>query len=796
MTLAHTTRQNNLWSSKALSAAFFLCMLSSFLFTACGDDGTTENVTNITQMGVEVVASVEDLPKCEKDNQGEQALVKGESSVRVCVDGKWFVTKESTKDTVYVEDGDFSCTTKELKDKSGLKIVCNGDSIGVVLNGEKGADGTNGTNGDDGAGCAVVEQTDSTVVINCGGQTMTLNLGSAAALDSLEPDSERHAVSLDTLAGVSQKGPFLKGSTVYLYELSDGRTLKQTNGNFVSNITSDDGRFRFTTRNLMSQYALIVVDGKYRNEVTGDPTNTSIRLQAYTDVLNRKNANVNLLTQLEMNRVYYLVTREKKRFKVAKHQAQMEILDAFHIDTTIINKSSEDLNVFGDTEADAALLAISILLQGDSSETALSVLLSEIADDMESDGKWDDSVSKARIAEWALAVDTVGKLAEFRSHVQDWGLGSGKAPNFEKYMRIFWSKELGLGVCGNKNNPVGTVRRVSNPNSTKYYAEKYTDTMSVGGKIRFTCVDADSAKWRVAENLEKDRFDWNPDNAEDGSLFNGQITGLKMVWDKDTLRYASESEIYCNKGCTSYNENTFIKVDESEFAEYGYMCDTNSSLSSFVTVKRKASKFGTMTDVRNDRTYYTIKIGKQTWMAENLDFEYKVDGVSYGNVCNADDCKVYGRYYYWSAAMDSAGVYSENGKGCGYGKTCIPVEPVRGICPEGWHLPNSVEWDNLYSAMGSSPSAMQARGVEAWPNATDAYGFSALPADRYNGYDNKVTLGLGFGKTADFWGPYDRDGSSASHWSLSEKSAAFNDGNYNKFFAYPVRCVQDAPAVP
>ena len=78
-------------------------------------------------MGVEVVASVEDLPKCEKDNQGEQALVKGESSVRVCVDGKWFVTKESTKDTVYVEDGDFSCTTKELKDKSGLKIVCNGD---------------------------------------------------------------------------------------------------------------------------------------------------------------------------------------------------------------------------------------------------------------------------------------------------------------------------------------------------------------------------------------------------------------------------------------------------------------------------------------------------------------------------------------------------------------------------------------------------------------------------------------------------------------------------------------------
>ena len=151
MTLANTTRQNNLWSSKALSAAFFLCMLSSFLFTACGDEGTTENVTNITQMGVEIYSAEKDLPKCSENNAGEQAWIKGEPSVRICSDGEWFTLSSGE-----VTNGDFSCTTKELKDKSGLKIVCNGDSIGVVLNGEKGADGTNGTNGDDGAGCGAV----------------------------------------------------------------------------------------------------------------------------------------------------------------------------------------------------------------------------------------------------------------------------------------------------------------------------------------------------------------------------------------------------------------------------------------------------------------------------------------------------------------------------------------------------------------------------------------------------------------------------------------------------------------
>ena len=45
---------------------------------------------------------------------------------------------------------------------------------------------------------------------------------------------------------------------------------------------------------------------------------------------------------------------------------------------------------------------------------------------------------------------------------------------------------------------------------------------------------------------------------------------------------------------------------------------------------------GTMVDERDCRTYKTITIGTQTWMAENLKFEYKVDGVTYGNFCNPD----------------------------------------------------------------------------------------------------------------------------------------------------------------
>ena len=107
------------------------------LLVACGD-----TVENVYQSGMEVVASADDLPKCSKDNEDEQIIVKDEASIRICIAGDW-VALEGV-------DGDYACKTEELKDGSGLKIVCNGDSIGVVLNGSDGKDGKSGKDGKDG----------------------------------------------------------------------------------------------------------------------------------------------------------------------------------------------------------------------------------------------------------------------------------------------------------------------------------------------------------------------------------------------------------------------------------------------------------------------------------------------------------------------------------------------------------------------------------------------------------------------------------------------------------------------
>ena len=493
---------------------------------ACGD--TVEN-TSINQIGMEVVDSEDDLPKCTDDNEGDVAYVKDEDASRVCVGGDWKPVSSNGS-------GDFSCKTVELKDGSGLKIVCNGDSIGVVLNGSDGKAGKDGEDGKD----AVLPQ------------------------DTLEADSERVAISLDSLTGFTQKGPFLKGSTVYLYELSDGRTLKQTNGNFTSKITSDNGRYKFSARDLVSQYAMVVVDGYYRNEVTGGTSDAPIRLTALTDMRKRSSVNVNLLTHMEFDRVYNLVTRgdstgKKLTVKAAKRQAQKEILKQFHIELGD-NTDAEDMDVFGDSDADAALLAVSVLLQGDSSSSALSVLLTEISNDISGYGEWKNAATKAKLADWALTVDqadSTSRLTLFGKNVTGWGLGN--APDFGKFVRNYASIENGLGICGSKDAPEGTVKEVPNAKSDSYYAAGYTDTSKT--KVRFVCRNEDSLYvWRAATNLEKDSAGWGHDGIAEGTVRNGKINpDLVYVYENGNWRHGTDLDSLFELSCIQSHKDTVLK---------------------------------------------------------------------------------------------------------------------------------------------------------------------------------------------------------------------------------------------
>ena len=109
---------------------------------------------------------------------------------------------------------------------------------------------------------------------------------------------------------------------------------------------------------------------------------------------------------------------------------------------------------------------------------------------------------------------------------------------------------------------------------------------------------------------------------------------------------------------------------------------------------------------------------------------------------------------------------------------------VRGICPGGWHIPMSDEWNTLYSAMENSSHAMQVEGVSKWSDATDAYAFSVLPAGYYfYGYFRSID------SYACFWSATE-NGSSGDYWYLVATEAGFSNDDYENV-GCSVRCIKD-----
>ena len=264
------------------------------------------------------------------------------------------------------------------------------------------------------------------------------------------------------VAGVTQKGPFVTGSAVTVQEL-DGITLKQTGKSFKGSIKSDKGDFAIKDIDLKSQYAILEASGYYRDEITGKKSTGTVTLRALTDLSNRKTVNINLLTHLEYERVMYLVTEKKKPIADAKAQADEEILAAFNIAGDF--GESEDLNIFESGDGNAALLAISVLMQADVDVAGLTERMGEFSIAIAEGGAWEDSDTKVVIADWVCDADLKGTLANVRKNVENWKYADS-VPAFEKYVTNYWWENYGLGQCTKKRE--GEVKRNVNKLSKLY----------------------------------------------------------------------------------------------------------------------------------------------------------------------------------------------------------------------------------------------------------------------------------------------------------------------------------------
>jgi hypothetical protein len=100
------------------------------------------------------------------------------------------------------------------------------------------------------------------------------------------------------------------------------------------------------------------------------------------------------------------------------------------------------------------------------------------------------------------------------------------------------------------------------------------------------------------------------------------------------------------------------------------------------TIPPSTVTFGTLTDERDGKTYKTVKIGNQTWMAENLNYNTSPNSPSMYCTCYKDSasyCDKYGRLYAWDVAKKA--------------------------CPTGWKLPDMADWNRLITNVGGEAIA-------------------------------------------------------------------------------------------
>ena len=139
--------------------------------------------------------------------------------------------------------------------------------------------------------------------------------------------------------------------------------------------------------------------------------------------------------------------------------------------------------------------------------------------------------------------------------------------------------------------------------------------------------------------------------------------------------------------------------------------------------------------------YATVQIGEQCWFAENLRTENYRNGDSIPGDLSDDD---------WETTMEGARAgYNEDPAlivDYGYLYNLHTVVDERGLCPSGWHVPSSNEFDPLASTLGGYDVAGEAlkssaEDTPSW-NGTNTSGFKGLPAGRRDMFGSFGMLGV------------------------------------------------------
>ena len=256
----------------------------------------------------------------------------------------------------------------------------------------------------------------------------------SCAKDDSQPiiEEEEEMPMIIDINGLTEKGPYLSGSSVTINELNTN--FSPTGRVFNTQIIKDDGSFQLNGIELNSTFVSLSATGFYFNEVLNDNSEAQLTMHAISDVDEASTININTITTLEKNRVEYLIS-EGSTFKEAKSKALNEVLTIFEISNN--DFTPENLTIGKAGDSNAKLLAVSVILQGFLPIADLSELLSKISLDLRTDGILDDKALGEQLVFNANRIN----LSEIRNNLetrfQKIELTDAVVPSFEPYVLAF-----------------------------------------------------------------------------------------------------------------------------------------------------------------------------------------------------------------------------------------------------------------------------------------------------------------------------------------------------------------------
>jgi uncharacterized protein (TIGR02145 family) len=248
-----------------------------------------------------------------------------------------------------------------------------------------------------------------------------------------------------------------------------------------------------------------------------------------------------------------------------------------------------------------------------------------------------------------------------------------------------------------------------------------TDTFTITSNINLTITSPNGGEtWKVGET---DSIKWTSTN----------VSSIR-------IEYTTNSGI---------NWTTLISSDPASAGKYAWTIPFATSVDCQVRIvdladttiySISANKFtianpacpGLSTVVYGGQTYNTVLIGNQCWLKENLNIGTHINVIAeqtnnsiiekYCYANNPANCDTYGGLYEWAEA-----VQYQNGTTNTSTASPTLYGHIQGICPTGWHIPDTSEFNTLANTVNHDGNALKAVGQGDGSGAgTDLSGFSAL----------------------------------------------------------------------